>query len=273
MSILVEAHQTDPRLGDVGENLAGIVAAVRASKARLVVFPECALTGYGFDSRERGLKVAEAVPGPATKAVQAACRESRAWAVVGLLERDGPSLYNSAALVGPDGVAGVYRKMHLPFLGIDRFTDKGDRGFPVFEAPFGRVGILICYDLSFPEAARVLKLGGAQVVVVPTNWPEAATVSCEHSPPVRASENHVNVVTCNRTGEEAGFRFLGRSRMCDFAGRVLTVAGPGEEVVAAELDLAEADRNRVVNVPGMYELDRIADRRPEAYAAVTRPGR
>jgi predicted amidohydrolase len=265
----VASVQTDPKLGDLRRNLETILRGIREARADLVVFPECALSGYGFDSRRDGVRAAEPLPGPASTAIQAACRESGSRVVFGLLERAGKRLFNSAALVGPRGIAGVYRKAHLPFLGVDRFTDKGDLGFPVFRTPLGRIGMLICYDGSFPEAPRALKLGGAQLICLPTNWPEAAEVSACHSPMVRAQENHVHFVTCNRVGREAGFSFRGESRICDYSGRVLAVAGRRQGTIRADLDLRAADRNRVVYSKGRYELDRIGHRRPELYGALT----
>ncbi|MFH1724032.1 MAG: carbon-nitrogen hydrolase family protein [Elusimicrobiota bacterium] len=267
--IRVAAVQMDPRLGRVAENLDRILKGLAEARSRLVVFPECALTGYGFESRERALRFAEAVPGPSTNRLAAACRREDAWAVVGLLERRGDDLFNTAALVGPDGLVGWYRKMHLPLLGVDRFVKPGDLGFPVLKTPIGRVGLLICYDGSFPEAPRALKLGGAQLICLPTNWPMAAEVQCRHSPMMRAQENHVNFLSCNRVGEEAGFRFRGESKICDFDGRLLAEAGREEALITAEIDMAAADRNRVVNVPGEYELDRIAHRRPNHYGRLT----
>jgi predicted amidohydrolase len=264
------AVQLAPALGDVAANRARIACAIASTRADLVVFPECALSGYGFDSKDAAWPSAETVPGPSTEAWAAACKAAGRRTIVGLLERDGDRLFNAAVLVGPAGVEGVYRKTHLPWLGVDRFTTPGDLGFPVFETPVGRIGILVCYDLSFPEAARCLKLGGAQLVCVPTNWPMAAQVSCVHAPPVRAQENHLHLLTCDRVGEEAGFRFRGGSSITDFDGRVLAVAGDAEETILADLDLAGADHNRVVNVPGLYELDRIAHRRPEIYGRITR---
>ena len=188
-----------------------------------------------------------------------------------MLERDPESgaLYNSAAVIGPGVVAGVYRKNHLPFLGVDRFAAKGDRGLPVFTTPFGKIGVLICYDLAFPEAARVLKLGGAQLLCVPTNWPEAASISCDYSPFVRAHENHIHVATANRVGEESGFRFLGRSRIIDCAGDLRAAAGDGKALLTADLDLEQSVHSRKVIVPGRYEVDRIGHRRPELYGPVT----
>ncbi|MBL8767104.1 MAG: carbon-nitrogen hydrolase family protein [Planctomycetes bacterium] len=266
----VAVVQFDPVLTDTAANTEAIRSGILAADADLVVFPECALQGYSYESRDAAALIAETVPGPATEAVGEACARAGCTAIFGLLERDGDRLFNAAAIVGPHGLIGRYRKMHLPFLGVDRFVDPGDLGFPVFETPLARVGVLICFDLSFPEAARCLKLGGAQVLCVPTNWPLAAEVSCVHSPPSRAQENHIHVVTADRVGEEGGFTFRGESRVVDCSGRVLTVAGRGPEVLRATLDPSAADRNRVVYVPGKYELDRVGGRRPEHYGAVTR---
>jgi predicted amidohydrolase len=266
----IAVSQTEPKLGDVPHNLDGLLRHVSEIDADLILFPECALTGYGFESVEDAVAVAETIPGPSTEVLASACRDFDSWAIVGLLERDAKTgaLYNSAAVIGPGVVAGVYRKAHLPYLGVDRFATPGDRGFPVFQTPFAKIGVLICYDLSFPEAARVLKLRGAQIVCVPTNWPDAATVSCDHAPFVRAQENHIHVATANRVGEESGFRFRGRSRIVDCTGKVLAEAGSTKAILTADLDAAASDRNRVVMVPGRYELDRIAHRRPEFYGPV-----
>lgn len=266
----VAVVQFDPHLGDVEANLEAMRAGILAADADLVVFPECALQGYSYESRDAAALIAETIPGPATNALGEACRRAQCTAIFGLLERDGDRLFNAAAVIGPSGLIGRYRKMHLPFLGVDRFADPGDLGFPVFETPLARVGVLICFDLSFPEAARCLKLGGAQVLCVPTNWPLAAEVSCVHSPPSRAQENHIHVVTADRVGDEGGFRFRGESRVVDCSGRVLAVAGDRAEVIRATLDPAAADANRVVYVPGKYEIDRVGGRRPEFYEAVSR---
>src|SRR5262249_28920204 len=140
--------------------------------ARLIVFPECALTGYGFEGRDEALPFAETVPGPATAALAGDCRELGVWAAFGLLER-GPNgeLLNAWAVVGPDAVLPAYRKVHLPFLGVDRFATPADRPFAVHDLGGLRVGVNICYDGSFPESARALMLLGADLVLLPTNWP------------------------------------------------------------------------------------------------------
>jgi predicted amidohydrolase len=267
----VAAVQMIIKILDKPHNLARVIAkmeeAARAG-AKLAVFPECALTGYCFSSREEAWPLAEAVPGPATEKLAAAALSLDCVAIVGLLERAGGELYNSAAVVDASGILGTYRKMHLPCLGIDWFNAVGDKPFPVYATKHGKIGVNICFDCSIPEAARVLKLKGAQLLAIPTNWPVPSD-SWEHTPKVRATENHMHVIAADRVGEERGFRFSGHSQIVDFLGKVHGEAGETEETILyAELDLAAADQNRVVRVPGKWEFDRIAQRRPEMYATI-----
>jgi predicted amidohydrolase len=129
-----------------------------------------------------------------------------------------------------------------------------------------RVGMLICFDGSFPEASRVLALLGADLIVLPTNWPSGGRCSCDYVPPMRAHENHVYFMAVNRVGEEGGFSFIGNTRVVDWDGKNLAAAPePKEAVIYAEIDPAKARQKRVVFVPGEYEVDRIAGRRPELY--------
>jgi predicted amidohydrolase len=175
-------------------------------------------------------------------------------------------------LAGPDGLVGSYRKVHLPFLGIDRFLSPGDRPFEIFELPFGKVGMNICYDISFPESSRVLKLMGAELIVLPTNWPPGARRSPEFVVNTRALENHLFYAACNRVGSERGWEFIGRSKVVDCNGDTLAEAGiEAEELLVVEMDLPEANNNRIVNVPGAYEMDRLEDRRPEMYELIAAP--
>jgi predicted amidohydrolase len=268
----IAAVQMDIKIFQKELNLARVITKMEEASragAKIVVFPECALAGYCFTSREEAWPLAETVPGPSTEKLAAAAKSLDCTAVVGLLERDGDTLYNAAAVVGPTGVMGSYRKMHLPCLGIDWFNAVGDKPFPVFDTSHGRIGINICYDCSIPEAGRVLKLKGAQVLAIPTNWP-AGSDSWAHTPKVRATENHLHVVVADRVGEERGFRFVGHSQIVDFTGKVHGEAGETEETILyADLDLAAADSNRVVRIPGKWEFDRIAARRPEMYKAIT----
>jgi predicted amidohydrolase len=237
--------------------------------AKLVVFPECALSGYCFTSREEARPVSEEVPGPSTEKLLAAARALDCTAVLGLLERAGGQIFNSAAVVTPQGILGTYRKLHLPGVGFDWHATPGDIPFPVFATPYAKLGISICYDCSFPESGRILKLKGAQILIIPTNWPLGSDTS-EHTPSVRATENHLHVIACDRVGEERGVRFAGHSQIIDFTGKKLAEAGETEEtIIYGEMDPAAADSNRVIRQPGKWEFDRIAARRPEMYSALT----
>lgn len=266
--------QMDVAIGEVEANRRKIVERTREAverEAKLVIFPECALTGYCFDSQEEAAQFAEQIDGPSAEAIAHACSETGAHVVAGFIEKDGSNFYNAAMVVGPNGTIGGYRKVHLPFLGLDRFVKAGDRPFDVIDLPIGKIGVNICYDVSFPEAARTLKLMGAELIVLPTNWPPGAWRTPEFVLNTRASENHINFAAANRVGIERGWQFIGRSKVIDPSGDTIAEASrEGEEILFAEVDLQEANRNRVVNVAGAYEFDRLADRRPEFYDAITK---
>jgi len=263
----------DVEIGNVEANRGKIISRIRTAAedaAQLVVFPECALTGYCFDSLEDAAPFAEPIDGPSTAAISEACREAGAHVVVGFIEKDGSNFYNAAMIIGPNGLIGRYRKVHLPFLGVDRFLTPGDEPFRVFDLPFGQVGLNICYDASFPEAARALKLLGAELIILPTNWPTGAWRTAEFIINSRACENHVNFAAVNRVGVERGWQFIGRSKAVDYNGDTIVEASrENEEILIVEVDLQEANKNKIVNVAGSYEIDRLADRRPEFYEIIT----
>jgi predicted amidohydrolase len=272
----IAAVQTDCRLGDVAHNLSAVRRRLREAAthgARLVIFPECTLTGYAFGSRAEAWPHAESLPGPSIEALATDCRELGTRVAVGLLERSpGGELYNACALVGPDGLLASYRKAHLPYLGVDRFVTPGDRPFAVHDLGGLRVGMLICYDDSFPEAARCLTLLGADLILLPTNWPSGAAAVAKFLVPARALENHVYYAAVNRVGEEGGFRFIGRSRLAGPDGETLATADHDKEgILYASVDPAAARAKYLVRIPGAYELHRLADRRPDLYGPVCDP--
>jgi predicted amidohydrolase len=261
------AVQMDVRLAEKAVNLDVMRRQLREAAghgARLIVFPECALTGYSFASKVEAWPHAEPLPGPATERLATDCRERGVWTVFGLLERDGERLFNACALIGPQGFVAAYRKVHLPYLGVDRFATPGDRPFAVHDLGGLCLGMNICYDGSFPEAARVVTLLGADLIVLPTNWTTDARAVC-FLPEARALENHVYYLAVNRVGEERGFRFVGRSRLLDYRGEALAVGGDGEETIYGEIEPEKARVKRVIVIPGQHEVDRVGDRRPEMY--------
>jgi predicted amidohydrolase len=267
----IAAVQMDCRLADKAANLDAICTRLQEASrhgARLVVFPECALTGYCFESKPEAWPLSETVPGPSTELLAQECRAANVWAVVGMLEArpaDG-ALFNACVLIGPRGVAAVYRKIHLPFLGVDRFTTPGDQPFAVHDLGGLRLGMTICYDGSFPEAARCLMLQGADLVVLPTNWPAGALTTAKILIPARALENHIYFAAVNRVGEERGFRFIGLSRIVDCRGQPLAASDDDRPTILfADIDAAVARNKHIVHIPGAYEIHRTAHRRPEMY--------
>jgi predicted amidohydrolase len=268
----IAGAQIDIGFQDVAGNLQRMREIAREQSARdvhLTVFPEAAVSGYCFESLEEAMPFASTIPGPATAELADICRETGRYLVAGMLEVDGPRLFNSAVLVGPEGLIGAYRKIHLPYLGIDRFATPGDRPFQVWNAGPVRVGMHICYDGSFPESARVMAIQGADLIVLPTNWPAKSECAAAHLANIRAHENNLYYMCVNRVGVERGFGFIGGSKMCDPAGETLAEApGNQEQVIVATIDLERARRKRLVRVPGRHEINRIADRRPEMYGPI-----
>jgi predicted amidohydrolase len=234
--------------------------------AHVVLFPEVALTGYDLTPASAA-EAADHIPGKWTDRMVEHCARLDLLACFGLVETGADGrYYNAAALVGPEGLMGGYRKIHLPFMGADRHLAPGGRLDGPFATAQGRLGIQICYDLRFPETMRAPALRGAQAVLVPTALPSAATIFPEVLNRARSVENRIYIVSANHIGEEGGSTYMGRSQIVGPDGSVLAEAGPEEETILyAEIDLAEADRKKLVFRPGEYELDLFGARQPELY--------
>jgi len=272
--VKIAAVQMAPRLMETGKNLDYIVGAVgeaAASRADLIVFPECSLTGYIFHSRAEAMPFAETLPGPSTEKLAPLCRERGVYVIFGLLEKEGDRIFNAAALVGPQGFMARYRKTHLPFLGVDRFVDRGDGPFEVHETPIGNIGIYICYDVVFPESSRVMTLMGADILALPTNFPQVRRETLStFIVSARAIENKVHVVAADRVGSERGYAYAGLSKIVSASGKTLGLAGPDkEEIIYGEVSLSAARNKHLAVIPGEYEVDYINDRRPELYGSIT----
>jgi predicted amidohydrolase len=250
------------------------VAEAAASGADLLVLPECALTGYRYDTREDAHEAAIALDDPRLLHLAESAATSGVTIVVGFLERNGAVLHNCAAVLGADGAVHHVRKTHLPVLGADRFVSAGHRLGPVVDTPFGRLGVAVCYDLRFPEVCRVLALGGADVIAVPVNWSTDVAVMAEHVVATRAVENRVYVAVADRTGVADGVEHLGASQVVGPDGTRLTAALDPARVVAVAtvaVDLHAARTKATVFTPGAFEIDVFADRRPELYGSLSHP--
>ena len=275
--IKIAAVQIDPKITENSKNLDKILLETRTAAdngSDLIVFPECALTGYVFTSREEAIPFMETIPGSRIDKLAACCQELGVHIVVGLLEIDADRCFNAAVLMGPQGLVGKYRKNHLPFLGVDRFLDPGDEPFRVYQTPVGNIGLHICYDCTFPESVRVMALQGADIVALPTNWPQGREKVAKFVINTRAYENKVHLVAVDRVGRECGVGFIGRSTIVDAWGDTLVQASSDkEEIIYAEVSLAEARQKSIVFKPGEFVMDFIHDRRPELYSEVIKDGR
>ncbi len=272
--ITVAVVQMYPQLGKVEDNLIAMGKFVdkicTEQKVDLIVFPELATTGY-----ELGLRftdVAERVPGPATNLLAQRAADYGTHIVFGLVTKEKVEsvIYNAAVVIGPDGeLLGEYRKLHLP--GEERLAFRPGFRLPVFETTFGHIGVLIGWDLAFPEAARGLVLDGADLLCVCANWnhPPAQdrALSVEewrtyvHT---RALENALYVVASNRIGEEYSYQFIGDSRVVGPRGE--TYAFIDEEIegyAVAPIDLDAVRKTR-------EDLQLIQCRVPQAYRAIVR---
>ena len=267
--------QYAPVLGDLPTNVAKGARAIREAAengADLIVLPEMANSGYVVNSSSEARALAERPEdSPAAASWLKLAQEYGAYIVAGFGEKvSDTELYNSALILGPSGILGSYRKTHL-FYEEKLYYRPGDLGFPVFELPFGRIGILICYDLRFPEASRILALRGADVICVPTNWVSMMTpdrlwdaqgyCQANYVAIANAAMNQVFMACADRVGEERGVKFLGCSLIIDPAGTPL--AGPasadGDEVLVAEVNLSTARRAKHRNDLNHTWLDRRTD--------------
>lgn len=271
--ITIALAQIDITFAEKERNLARMLQVLEETAgqgAQLTVFPEAALTGYCFDSLADAQPHAEPINGPSTQRFTNLCQKLGTHAIYGLLESDGSRIFNACVLVGPQGVVGSYRKIHLPFLGVDRFTTPGDRPFAVHAAAGMKIGMHICYDGGFPESARVMMLQGADLVVLPTNWPPGAECMASCAVNTRAMENNIYYAACDRVGDERGFHFIGQSKICDPRGHTIAEAPHDrEEILYAQVDVEFARRKKIIRVKDLHEIDRLRDRRPEMYGEIT----
>jgi predicted amidohydrolase len=224
MTITVALAQTEPATRDIAANLAVFddsIERAAAQGADLVIFPELALSGYACG--DAFFDVAEPVPGPSTEHLVATARRHDVHVIWGMPERGLPGvLYNAAVLVGPAGHIGTWRKHTLPGHATDtagpgafpdrRFFRLGTRS-PVFDTPIGRIGMMVCYDIFFPEIARLLTLKGADLLVGISGSPSFERPIFEPLVQARAMENTAWVAYCNLAGREGETTYWGGSRL------------------------------------------------------------
>lgn len=261
----VALAQISCKVGDKKHNMNVIKKNVKQAKRRgadLVIFPELSLTGY--ITRDTTYELAEAIPGPSTRLLEEVTKKEKIYLVFGMLERSDKAhavLYNTAVLLGPKGFIGKYRKMHLPTHSVfeeKRYFRLGYQA-PVFETDIGKLGIIICYDVFFPETSRLLRLKGTQFIICISASPAVRRRFFEALTVARAIENTAFLAYVNLVGIEDGLQFWGGSRLIAPNGSIITQAKYDEEDLAlGSIDYADLERVEAF-VPTLRDL------RPELF--------
>ena len=219
----IGVYQFAPEFGEKKKNLQKIEAVLSKTDADLVVLPELCTTGYQFISRDEVDGLCEPIPdGPTADRLIQICQRKKMFLVAGMGEKHEWMVYNSAVLLGPSGFLGSYRKVHL-FCEEKQWFQPGNGGFPVFDIGKVKIGLMICFDWIFPEAARSLALQGADIICHPVNL---VLPYCQEAMITRSIENGVFTITTNRIGSEARgekdkLTFTGGSQVTDPRGRIL----------------------------------------------------
>lgn len=256
-------YQYRPVFGKVSRNVRKAVNTLRDADADLIVLPELAFTGYYFRDRAEALALAEDPRQSGTvDSLVALCREKNFYLVTGFTERQHDKCFNSALLLGPEGLVHTYRKLHL-FNEEKDWFDPGDVPLQVNSVRDARIGIMICFDWVFPEVSRVLTLLGADILCHPSNL---VLDYCQRVMLSRCLENRVFAVTANRYGRDrrphGELRFTGSSQLAAPGGEVLARATAQRE----SLQIIDIDPEKARNKYLTESNDVIADRRPEYYA-------
>jgi len=255
--------QFNPVFGDKKANLDKIEQAVLKAEADIIVLPELCLSGYQFTSIDEVAALSDKIPeSESIKRLAGISKKTGTYIAAGFIEQQGDKFYNASVLTGPQGVSGVYRKVHLFFEEKEFFTP-GDLGFPVFSIPGAKVGMMICFDWLFPEAARSLALNGADIILHPANL---VLPYCQQAMITRCIENRVFAVTANRTGREKRggkpeLKFTGGSQIVDPKGNLLFRLGKEtESVQIIEIDPSIAGNKMITDINDIF-----MDRRPDVY--------
>jgi predicted amidohydrolase len=255
--------QFAPVFGDIKRNLDFVASRLERVDADLVVLPELFASGYQFVSQDEVHRLSEPVPeGATTRTLLDLARAAQVTIVAGVAERSGSRYFNSAVVVGPAGFIGCYRKTHL-FFEETLFFSPGDTGFQVWDIGPAKLGVMICFDWFYPEAARTLALKGTEVIAHPSNL---VLPHCPDAMVTRCLENRLFSVTANRTGSEArgekpALTFIGQSEIVTPRGTILHRASRDrDELTILDIDPGEA-RSKQLN---SYN-DLLRDRRPSVY--------
>lgn len=254
--LIVAAIQMDCVLNNKQINLnraEELIADASGKGAKLIVLPELFNTGYRVEDSDKTL--AESIPGETTKWMQKIAKKYDAYIIGAIIEIDKDGmLYDTAVIVGPEGYKGKQRKMHLWGDEDSRFQKGEEIG--VVDLSFGKIGLLICYEIGFPEMARIQVQKGASILIYTSAFGKARHYAWDIASRSRALENGVFVVAANRSGQDKDTIFGGLSRIVAPDTTILASCGAdGDAVVCAEINLDEVERMREI-IPYLKDMNR-----------------
>jgi predicted amidohydrolase len=259
--MIAAIFQNNPIFGAIENNISDLLGAIKSKDFDLLVLPELFATGYQFLDKTEALSLADELEhGYTFEAMKQLSHEKNALIIYGFPQRVGNEVFNSALAIAPNEKNHLYQKMHL-FDTEKNIFSPGKTGFSVFQYRDAKIGIMICFDWRFPEAARKLALLGGQIICHPSNL---VMPHCPDAMITRALENCVYTATANRVGEEyrtgSRLKFIGKSRIIAPNGEVLAELGTEKGFVAVVVDPKLADNKEVTSRNGVFD-----DRRPEFY--------
>ncbi len=252
--------QFSPQFGKKQKNLERVRTLLKNTEADIIVLPELFNTGYTFLNKNELSQLAETKDGPTMKFIHTLSKKLNCAFAFGFAEKQGGKFYNSTAFITPEKSIKVYRKTHL-FYEEKLLFEPGDTGFFVFEYHKVKLGMIICFDWIYPESSRTLALKGAQVILHSANL---VLPHCPDSMKTRAIENHIFIVTANRTGKETRdnkvYQFIGKSQIVAPNGKILVRVRQQECLRVVDIDPGQALNKKITE-----HNDLLKDRRPEFY--------
>jgi len=263
---LVQQNCTDNLEKNRQKGFENVIIAAKQG-AKIICFAELAFDPFypQVEATREKLEMAEPVPGPTTEMFSQLAREYGIVIVLNLFEREGKHTFDSSPVINTDGsIMGTTRMIHItdyPCFHEQGYYFPGNKGAPVYETKFGKIGVAICYDRHYPEYMRVLALAGAEIVFIPQagsvgEWPEGLY---EAEMQVAAFQNGYYTALCNRVGKEPKLTFSGESFVCDPSGKIIAQAPSEKDFIL----YAEVDLNQVKNSHARKLF--LRDRRPELY--------
>jgi beta-ureidopropionase len=258
--------QLEPQVGDSEKNLRKISIALNDSEkddVDILVIPELSNSGYVFETKDEAYSLGEIIPDGKLSKILCEWSSSGRFVTAGICEISDSSLYNSAVTFNDGKYLWTYRKVHL-FDNEPNWFSAGDSEPPVLKYKQYQLGIMICFDWSFPEMARILALKGAQVILHPSNL---VLHYCQNAMITRSIENRVFTATANRVGEERGIKFSGASQITNPEGELLLQMTNSEVGVKwVDINPNEANNKMITKHNNVLQ-----DRRPEIYRKICEP--